>query len=90
MFLKQYDKDHLQKALLPLEEWRPFPPADDRLAWDKLLEAPLNRQSMKRPMPIFNAAAPLGCGSAASISANIALNFRGASVAVKSCLSISV
>jgi heparinase II/III-like protein len=44
MFLDQYDKEYLLKAFLPLDKWQPFPTADDRQSWDRLLEEPLNKQ----------------------------------------------
>ena len=44
MFLKRYDVAFLREKLLPLEQWRPFPVASDRPAWDELLSAPLNQE----------------------------------------------
>jgi hypothetical protein len=44
MFLARYDGEFLKAKLLPRDQWRPFPPASDRHAWDGLLSAPLNQE----------------------------------------------
>lgn len=46
----------LGSHLLPLEHGRPFPPADDRAAWEALLQYPLNRA---RAAEILRLAEPL-------------------------------
>ena len=44
MLQDRYPIDRLEATLLPLGEWRPFPPASDRKAWEALLKHPLNRE----------------------------------------------
>lgn len=44
MLTTRYDLDTVRRSLLPLEEWRPFPQAADRDAWQALLASPLNRE----------------------------------------------
>ena len=44
MLSERYSEDFLREQLLPLQDWRPIPPASDRESWQQLLAAPLNRQ----------------------------------------------
>ena len=44
MLTDRYDFPFLQRNLLSLADWRPFPPAADRAAWDGLHASPLHRQ----------------------------------------------
>jgi len=44
MLTDKYDIGFLQAHLAPLAQWRPYPPASDRVAWDALWEDPRNRE----------------------------------------------
>jgi hypothetical protein len=41
---QRYDREFLLRKLVPSAEWKPFPPAADRTAWDALLSQPLNQE----------------------------------------------
>ena len=44
MLAERYPASFLEGALLPREQWQPFPPASDRAAWERLQAHPLNQR----------------------------------------------
>jgi len=44
MLAERYAPDRIEGHLISREEWRPFPPAAERAAWEDLLKHPLNRE----------------------------------------------
>jgi hypothetical protein len=47
MLADRFSKEFLKTHLLPCQDWRPFPTAADRLAWQDLLKYPLNKKRKK-------------------------------------------
>ncbi len=47
MLTEKYSSEFLTSSFIPRKEWSPFPAADDRGKWKKLLETPLNRERMR-------------------------------------------
>ncbi len=43
MLLQKYDRELLLRTMVSTADWKPFPSAADRAAWDGLLHQPLNR-----------------------------------------------
>ncbi len=58
MLTGRYSQKFLVERMLPRDAWRPFPPASDRHAWDKLQEHDLNRN--RRAYVVEQAEALLG------------------------------
>jgi len=44
MLCENYGQESLHDMFIPYEQWKPFPQARDRKAWDSLLKYPLNRE----------------------------------------------
>lgn len=44
MLVAKYPRDFLVQKMVPLQLWRPFPPAEERAAWEALLAQPLHQQ----------------------------------------------
>jgi len=56
MLQDRYSREQLDAVLLPRDQWRPYPPAADRQAWDQLQAADLNR---RRAAHLIGEAEPL-------------------------------
>lgn len=51
LLTQRYSADFLAAKMLPTKDWRMFPPAADRGAWDRLLATPLNQTRLAWLVP---------------------------------------
>jgi hypothetical protein len=58
MLTTRYDLAAVRRNLMPRDQWRPFPKASEREAWEALLASPLNRE--RRGLLVGQAEAVLG------------------------------